>query len=924
MLKMRITVCRNVLPLIACALALACSLATATGERLSHPDVDAYNVRMGTQTFGVKYQFTTNTTLVETAQAIREIGSDILKFYLGRGLQGQYGISVPAYVTNLASLAEYEPSCRAVLDMPFRHILAWSYVFSLSGDTPWRDGYSASERQKEYNEIYAFTRYLLTNYTGSGKSFYLGHWEGDWYLLPNYNTTVNPSSVAIQGMIDWLNNRQAAVDDAMRDVPHTNVFVYHYTEVNRVRDAMVNGASNNQRLVNAVLPSVTNLDYVSWSSYDGMDLAASDLYSTLNYIERCLPTNKASVISGKRVFVGEYGWGGTLTSAAQEAPTRAYCQRLLQWGVPFMLFWEMYNNEPNKQYWLVDTNNVRVDCWYLHQRFINAARIEVAKFREKQGRVPSATEFTTLARPLLNQPIPAPVPLWITNVGVVSLTSTSAIVRCTLGQGIYGDEGAGVRLMYGRSDGGTNSAAWETVSFRGANTNFNPTIFEVTLTNLEPKARYYFRFQATNSTGEIWAPVTRTFSTDIPDLRDFGAHLKIQVVGYQSAEVLADFPVLVTLGNSRAEFSYSGFASPTGEDLLFTDATGSEVLPHEIDQWNTNGVSTVWVRVPEMRSYGTVVRAHWGNPGLAAALHTNGVVWPPPFELVWHLRENGFPYADSAHNHPGLSGDAPTGTTAGLVGRAVTFNGSSDYLNAGAFQLGNQCTLSAWVKLDRSATNIQTVLANKLPGSTTSGFALFINSYQTADGKVILETGNGGAGAVAATGTGQVPVDQWTHVATVIDRSAGTARLYVNGMDRTVTSNVHTGFNIATNVLFGRFAGSGYPFRGTMDEVRIRAGLSSAGVIRAEAKSISSSDPFLSYESVSRDRPAVGAIVEDSAVTLRWPASGVGYIVQTCTNLGTDAVWVQATNQPSLSGTNWEVRLSPGQSAQSFFRLRSI
>lgn len=924
MLKIRFAFGRDFPALFACALALVCSLFSACGETLSHPDVDGYNVRMGTQTFGVKYQFTTNTALVETALAIREMGSDILKFYLGRGVQGQYGISVPAYVTNLASLAEHEPSCRAVLDMPFRHILAWSYVFSLSGDTPWRDGYSASERQKEYAEIYAFTRYLLTNYTGSGKSFYLGHWEGDWYLLPNYNTTVNPSSVAVQGMIDWLNNRQAAVDDAMRDVPHTNVSVFHYTEVNRVRDAMVNGPSSNQRLVNAVLPSVTNLDYVSWSSYDGMDLGAADLYATLNYIERCLSTNKASTISGKRVFIGEYGWGGTLSSAAQEAPTRVYTQRLLQWGVPFMLFWEMYNNEPNKQYWLIDTNNVRVDCWHLHHRFINAARLEIAKFREKQGRLPSATEFTTLARPLLNQPIPAPVPLWITNAGVVSLTSTSAVVRCTLGQGIYGDESAGVLLLYGRSDGGTNRAAWESASFCGVNTNFNPTIFEVTLTNLEPKARYHFRFQATNSTSETWAPVTRTFSTDIPDLRDFGAHLKMQVVGYQGAEVLTDFPVLVTLGNSRAEFSYAGFASPTGGDLLFTDASGTEVMPHEIEQWNTNGSSTVWVRVPEMRPSGTVVRAHWGNPALASAAHTNGVVWPSPFELVWHLRESGFPYADSVGSHPGLSGDAPAGTTAGLVGRAVTFNGSSDYLNAGVVQLGNQCTLSAWVKLDRLATNIQTVVANKLPGSTTPGFALFINSYQTADGKVILETGDGSAGAVAATGTGQVPVNQWAHIAATIDRSAGVARLYVNGADRTVTSSVHTGFNTATNVLLGRFAGSGYSFRGAMDEVRFRAGVSSLGAMRAEARSVSPGDSFLAYESVSRDRPAVGAIVEGSAVTLRWPASGVGFSVQTSTNLGPDAVWLLATNQPTLTGTNWEVRLSPGQSAQSFFRLCSI
>ena len=46
-------------------------------------------------------------------------------------------------------------------------------------------------------------------------------------------------------MIDWLNNRQQAVDDAQRDTTFTNVNVFCYAEVNRVRDAMVGSASVN-------------------------------------------------------------------------------------------------------------------------------------------------------------------------------------------------------------------------------------------------------------------------------------------------------------------------------------------------------------------------------------------------------------------------------------------------------------------------------------------------------------------------------------------------------------------------------------------------------------------------------------------------------------------------------------------------------
>jgi hypothetical protein len=67
-------------------------------------------------------------------------------------------------------------------------------------------------------------------------------------------------------MIDWLNTRQKAVDDAMNGTPHTNVNVFNYTEVNRVADTVNNAPPYTNRVINKVVPYVTYLDYVSWSS----------------------------------------------------------------------------------------------------------------------------------------------------------------------------------------------------------------------------------------------------------------------------------------------------------------------------------------------------------------------------------------------------------------------------------------------------------------------------------------------------------------------------------------------------------------------------------------------------------------------------------------------------------------------------------
>ncbi len=379
---------------------------SAQGAQRFHPDVEAFNLRVGTQTFAGKYQFTTNSLLVETALAIQEMGSDILKFYLGRDLRRQYGIALPPGIDNLTALVRDEPSCRRVLDLPFRQILVWAYCFSPGGDAYWADGMSALERQREYAEFRAFASHLLTTYNGSGKSFYLGHWEGDWYLLPGYATTNNPSPTAIQGMRDWLNTRQQAVDDARRNTPHTNVNLYAYAEVNRVRDAMLNGPDSNQRLVNQVLPAVTNLDFVSWSAYDGQNLDAPELHRTLDYIESQLTTNKTASIPGRRVFIGEYGWGGGYSTTEQEPRTRDFIRNALDWGVRFVLFWQMYNNEPGRSYCLIDPNGQPTPCYHLHSRFLNQARSQVAGFHQAKGRLPDQAEFATLTAPLLNQPFP--------------------------------------------------------------------------------------------------------------------------------------------------------------------------------------------------------------------------------------------------------------------------------------------------------------------------------------------------------------------------------------------------------------------------------------------------------------------------------------------------------------------------------------
>ena len=79
--------------------------------------------------------------------------------------------------------------------------------------------------------------------------------------------------------------------------------------------------------------------------------------------------------------------------------------------------------------------------YFLHQRFINQSRLLVARFKETQGRLPTNPEFVVLVAPLLDQPLPAPVSLIVSDSNSVLLDRSGAHVSGDLRQGVYGDAG---------------------------------------------------------------------------------------------------------------------------------------------------------------------------------------------------------------------------------------------------------------------------------------------------------------------------------------------------------------------------------------------------------------------------------------------------------------------------------------------------
>jgi hypothetical protein len=379
-----------------------------------YSQIESYNYALGTQTVGSKYKFTDESMLVETASEIRKMGSNLLKFSMHpRYFTENYGLPKNEAINSLTKLATLEPSVKKVLDMDFKYYHIWTYCFSQYTPEPlgkkddtaqikFINGFPKKYNDALYREIYDFTSYLLKTYSGTGKIFYLGNWEGDWHLRSDYDRTKPANLKTLEGMTQWAKTRQKAIDDAKRDTKHNNVEVYHYIEVNLVTKAL--NEPKSKVVVNSIVNKV-NPDYVSYSSYDATnpfkteEALKMNLQKALDFIESQLSPKKGLPL-GKRVWIGEYGNPSIIyDDEMQNLRSIWTIKAALEWGTPFILYWEMYNNEIQHEtgeqvgYWLINNEGEKQPIWYTHHSFYNESKEFLKGYLKAHDQLPSFDVF---------------------------------------------------------------------------------------------------------------------------------------------------------------------------------------------------------------------------------------------------------------------------------------------------------------------------------------------------------------------------------------------------------------------------------------------------------------------------------------------------------------------------------------------------
>jgi hypothetical protein len=307
--------------------------------------------------------------------------------------------------------------------------------------------------------------------------------------------------------------------------------------------------------------------------------------------------------------------------------------------------------------------------------------------------------------------------------------------------------------------------------------------------------------------------------------------MKVAVDGYRQSGTLTNFPVLVRFSAAMTNgFAYGEVASKQASDLRFTDPTETQDYDFEIETWNTNGESAVWVQVPRVES-NTWFWAHWGDLARARttpACWTNGATWDSTYGAVWHMKEGaGTAMCDSTANTNNGTLYQGVAWTNGVIGRALLFNGTTtNYVNAGkgrSLSLTNRFTVSAWICPTDYHTDAYYGLKNGFINRGASSATTVNYAVQAKTNTVITFIKRTGAeGLQFYDFTVPNLTTNWTQVTLVV--ADGALTLYCNGTHCGTKAVGPLGSIAGTDALYLGTVVINKPdptFIGALDEVRI-------------------------------------------------------------------------------------------------------
>ena len=354
-------------------------------------------------------------------------------------------------------------------------------------------------------------------------------------------------------------------------------------------------------------------------------------------------------------------------------------------------------------------------------------------------------------------------------------------------------------------------------------------------------------------------------------LADYAKEFNVTFAGYAGSTTLTNFPVLIRLSQARNDFDYSK-CQTNGADLRFFDANDN-LLPSEVDTWNPDGESLVWVSVPELNR-NTTITVKYGNPDAPAVTPTD--VWTNGYLAVWHMNASALTYGqiDSTINGHNLSTSSSYQNgmecrVGGAVGYAVELGqggvktgGYSVPDTKGILDGFRAITLETWTYQTAYVSEHRYLFNKQDPNVNQSAY--YFQQLKDTNGKMaayIYKTNSVGTQAAVGFWQGSshagVQLNEWTHQVFRWRGDTGLTTGFLNG------DNVHelaahnnykgTGIVVGGSLYVGNyFQNQQMVFPGIIDEVRVSNVARSDDWIVATHDTVAKED-FASYEEVQND-----------------------------------------------------------------------
>ena len=359
-----------------------------------------------------------------------------------------------------------------------------------------------------------------------------------------------------------------------------------------------------------------------------------------------------------------------------------------------------------------------------------------------------------------------------------------------------------------------------------------------------------------------------------------------------AGETLTSFPLLLRLGTGIDGFDYADFRQD-GADILVQDASGN-ALPYELENWDTNGESRLWVRVPSVAE-GTTLTVYYGT---AESVAPSEGMWNG-YAGVWHLNEDvdgAQTIADSTANK--LNGKSHASSKARTDGKLGAARGLElDAKNGAMTTVPNSTvldsvvptfTVSGWVRPKTLSLNWGYLFACKTSDADPS-WGLQFRAKDNANSIGIYSNGNADNDNNRAmfTMSDKFTANTWTKYHIVYDST--TIHLYLDGA-LVGSKAAKPGAAVSKSNDFGI---GGFPtsanhstLKADQDEVRLMNGAVSAAWVAAEYRQESSAvalsygavhgtdatAPAIAVPVLSRDA-ATGAFTASAEISGNIPAS---------------------------------------------------